>query len=629
LRRIEYKKLASQADTEQMDMLFQHARTRYLLTNIQTDTKSVGTIAEALSWLMVLTGSPARKALNESASGTLSNLRRGCNVFGKGPEFAALGTLKNYKKELKTMLELFGPVEARYVKVNQHLNAAAALQTYLSSVVQDQENLLLGLRSLEKQRADDLKQAAAAIQTLSAAQADLARSLADALHSVATKVLGACGLTITDFCNLFNQLSFTSVEPSQRKGIAGFIDGLDTRGHAMIFSQVGDMLTKAIQNVPSDLGPSLNKNFVVRRLQYLGEDVKSIDKLKETKDGLIQRDPSGEYRLLATREQLEAILSNFYQQFPEANQASHIFDQYIETVAARNSKVDEYNQLLSGLCYVRAEQEKTKTRIGQAATAQKQSANPGLPTMAAYASALRRHALERIVEQLYTASGIYALYALDYRNIFGEVLGKMTTDSGPGELNAEFLDAALIELISNTLDSTQKNKATEVTRLPDGEHCRLTLTPKRNPLLFKMLKAGKAGSFAILPAGPTTSIDQNPFAGMSEVRIQAIRCIADGMKTRDNVHIINLTHPGIETFYTQAGRQVRLSHAPRTVQCSYNADEIASAKFAALPVDERMMGPFCQWIIAIPAGDNGDLDLTELESITLEFKVKCRAFTGT
>jgi hypothetical protein len=106
---------------------------------------------------------------------------------------------------------------------------------------------------------------------------------------------------------------------------------------------------------------------------------------------------------------------------------------------------------------------------------------------------------------------------------------------------------------------------------------------------------------------------------MSEVRITGIRCTAQGMKTADNIHTIDITHPGIETFYTEDGRSIRLHHNPVTVPCSYDSKSSSEVAFTALDSDHRMIGPFCSWILRISKKANGKgLDLSGLQSITVD-----------
>jgi hypothetical protein len=609
-------------------MLFQYIRTRYLLTNVQADTDSVATIMETLVWLVTLTEAAGDNKLNVSAVGTLDNLRKARNVFGKDTEFAAMGVLTEYKEDLKTILSLFSRVEATYEQLNLNLKAVTERQKYLGNVITGQRTLIGRLREAEKDAVSRLKEAAAAIQTLDGARVDKAHSFEDRLNELSFDTQAAIGLSVADFCNLFTQLSFTAVEPEVAGAKALLGGGLGARGGAMLVGQIGDMFNKGLNNLPTDTGAPIDRNYVVRRLEFLGKDVKKMEDLKTARNGLIKTDPSKEYRLQATREQLETILSNFYDKFPTARQASQAFDEYIEAVTARNEKVDEYNELLSELCYVRGELDKTIEQQTQAETARTQSSNPGLPAMARFSAALRTHALQRCVEQLYTSSRVFTLQALDSYDVFADVLGSMT--STPGELNPAALNTALVDLISNRLNEKQKHRTTRVAYTATGNHCRVRLTGSKYGLLFAKLKAGQEGTFTILPADPDATIDGNPFADMSEVRITGIRCTAQGMKTADNIHTIDITHPGIETFYTEDGRSIRLHHNPVTVPCRYDANSSSPVEFTALDRDHQMIGPFCSWILRISKSSNGaGLDLSGLQSITVEFKGNYRAFLRT
>jgi hypothetical protein len=626
IQTLAYRSLASRRDKDQLEMLFQYVRTRYLLTNVQVDSKTVASIMETLVWLVTLTGAIDDKKLHTSAAGTLDNLRQARNVFGKDTEFAAMGSLAKYEEALKTILGLFTAVQSTYDKLNLDLNAVTERQEYLDNVITGQGSLLGRLRRAETDTVSKLKEAVAAIQALDDARIEKARSLEASLKELSVDTQKAIGLSVADFSNLFTQLSFTAVEAAQHKGVTGALGGLEARGALMLVGQFGDMFNKALNNVPSDSGAPIEKKYVVRRLAFLGEDVKRMEDLKKARDGLIKTDPLAENRLQVTREQLESILSNFYERFPSANAASQILDEYVESVTARNEKVDEYNELLAQLCYVRGELDKTTEQQNQAETARKESSNPGLPAMAGFSAALHTHALQRCVEQLYAASRVFTLEALDSYDVFADVLGQMT--STPGELNPAALNTALIDLISVALDKKQEHRTIETDYPPLGAQCRVTLTPSKNPLLFQKLKAGKAGSFTILPVAPHTAGDRNPFAGMSEVRIAGIRCTAQGMTTGDNVHTIEITHPGIETFYTEQGTSIRLHHNPVKVPCRYVAN--SPVEFVALDEDHKLIGPFCSWIIRIPRDLNGGqrLDLTGLQSITVDFKGKYRPFSN-
>jgi hypothetical protein len=619
---VSLKDVAVKFDTEQLEMLLDHVRARYLLTDIHTASDQVQNLFEVLQWLVLVADCRNEKALLASASATLENLRNKRNIFGRGAKFAVLGSLQEYKQGLSEMLRLFAPVEETYRQLSADLNDVAERQLYLKNVLIRQDDLIEQLREMETEKLHSLKVLLGEIKTLEASRDDLAVSLAGKFEKLKLDVGLAIGLTGADFCSVLNQLSFTNRDTTNKAGDL-VLGGVAAAG-AMISSQIGDLFTKAVDNVTTDTGAPLNKKLVIRRVEFLSKQINSIDGLKQARDGLIKTDPKAEYRLLATREQVEAICSNFYEKYPEARRISWTLDDYIEGVTARNEKVEEYNQELSHLCYIRAELDKTTAHRNQVDGSLQKSANPGLPAMAKFSSALHKHARERCIEQLYMASRVQTLKSLELYDVFPTVLGKLASE--PGEIDSKVLNTALIDLISTELEKKWKPKTNPDMFVPDGAHCSVTLTKEKNTLLFAMLNAHQPGTFLIQPPGPQTEISRNPFAGMADVRLTNIRCTAKGMKTTDNVHVITIKHPGQETFVDENGRSVVLTHNKVVHQYRYNAKTGSYHDKGALDEDHRLIGPFCEWELDIEEAWNKDLDLTELESIKVEFEGVYRSF---
>jgi hypothetical protein len=295
-------------------------------------------------------------------------------------------------------------------------------------------------------------------------------------------------------------------------------------------------------------------------------------------------------------------------------------------VATRNEKVEEYNQLLSEVLYLDGELAKTLLQRSEAETSLQTSANPGLPAMARYATALRRHAQERCVYQLYMASRVFTMQSLQFYDVFVDVLGNLGSSSDPGEISSAALNTGLIDLISQDLESSQKDRSSPSDFVPNGNRCRITLTPTTHPILFKTLKSGKPGTFSILPPTPDTTLERSPFARMADVRLTHIRCLAGGMWTSDGIQAFELTHPGIETFVSEDARAVRLNHGPLTMSRIYDTKTNVHNGNGALPEEHRMIGPFCEWIISIPSGSHSELDLSNLDSLKIEFEGSSRPF---
>ncbi len=656
-KEVTYKDLADQVDFEQLEMLLDHVRVRYLLANVNDPNFENKPLLEILGWIFELADSKAEKSLREkepspavppapppskppaasdpwaqlraTAFATMYNLRDWppLNIFGEAAKFVTLGDLESYKIDLNQMLALYAPVENAYKQLNADLVASQERDTYLSNVSLRQGSLIRALENALVDAKKNLENTLKEIKKLDATKDHAEKAYTKALSDLEKEIGRATGVTPGDVFNALTQLSFTNTHFVTPQGALDPTAPL--AAGAMIISQIGDLITKAADNVVTDTGGSINKNLVIRRMEFLSKDVGTMTALKETRDGLLKTDPKAEYRLLATREQVEAILSNFYKTYPDAKKVSGYLDQYIEAVVARNEKVEEYNQFLSQFVYIASELLRTKMQKQLTDTAHQHAASPGLPTMAKFSRALRRHAWEDCVQILYRASRVFALKSLDDSyDVFSTVLGRLASGSDPAELDSAALNTALIDIITKDLTTHLMAKTTSQDFKPDGSHCCLTLKrkpaaaasefdPFLTPAIFESLKSGEYTTFRILAPDRDATVDENPFAGMADVRLTHITCTPTEVKTKDTVFTIELTHSGAETFIDEKGREVHLIHNPVTL--SLTGKDSAEV---ALDKDHTLIGPFCEWTIKIPK----NADLTKLESITFGFKGTYRSF---
>ena len=621
-REITYKDLAEQADFDQSEMLLDHVRVSYLLANVFSPNFKREPLQEVLGWLFeladckaakpLLGGSSASPApsptpaaaapgsvkpvaegdvwaqLRASASAARENLEWGFNIFGQDDTFAALGDLESYKKDVTKMLALYAPVEHAYQQFQANLTSGQEREAYLSNVSLQQTALIDGLNLALDRAKENLKHTLQEIQDLDASKNHAADSFIAAIGSLEAEIGHALGITPADIFNALTQLSFTNTHFFTEKG--ALIPTAPLAAGAMVASQIGDIATKAAENVVTDTGGSINKHLVIRRMEYLSRDIKTMAALKETRDGLIKSDPNAEYRLLATRDQVEQICSNFYKSYPDAKKASEYLDQYIEAVAARNAKVEEYNYLLSGLTYLASELLRTKTQKQLTEATHQGAASPGLPAMAKFRRALRRHAWENCVEILYLASRVYTLKSLDPYDVFSNVLGKLASGVDPAELDTAALNAGLIDLMSADLkDRLNKKTASQDFGQTDAP-CSIILSSGPVPLirsdLMRLLRDGKPAKVS--------------FPRMTGVRLTQLKCTPAGINS-DDPFTVKLTHRNRVTllFLTSGG--------------SGSAD-------VSVNEDQKAAGPFRDFSIEIPKDGNKDLDLSQLESIRIHFK---------
>src|SRR6516165_5485128 len=95
--------------------------------------------------------------------------------------------------------------------------------------------------------------------------------------------------------------------------------------------------------------------YLVGSAHAISGDVKDMKSLKQARDGFFSTDGADGFRLMATRKQIRDITDDFYKQFAVARELQSDFDSYIDLVATRSAKIDEYNKELQGLRYLEAQ----------------------------------------------------------------------------------------------------------------------------------------------------------------------------------------------------------------------------------------------------------------------------------
>ena len=485
---------------------------------------------------------------------------------------------------------------------------------YLKNLADSQDTMLTRLAEDVRKSVKRVNDALDAVQDLEETRKQRADEIQGKLKAYeAALQKDASHLTPTDILQAVGQLAFINPEAAPL-------------AVPLIVGQGADLANKAMTNVVTDSGASVDMKYLVGGAHTISADVKDMKSLKQARDGFLKTDGTEEFRLMATRKQVREITDDFYKQFAVARELQSDFDSYVDLVATRSAKIDEYNKELQGLCYLRAQVRAVDDAKRKTESWAKASPDTvALTGMANVSRALWRHARERCIETLYLASRAFTMQSLSTKDVFVDVLGKVVEGGKqPTNVGTAALYAAQIDLIADELKTENARTANIEQFHAQGEHCRIVLTKEKNRLAFAMLKANKSAVVPVLHARQGDDTDRTPFSGMSNVRLSAIRITVKGMKTRDNVYSIKFTHPGVETFVKNDNREVVLHHTPFTHRYRYGPDDTADpetkAKAAQLDPGRRMIGPFCQWMLDIPKDENADLDLSGLEEITIEFE---------
>jgi len=672
---VDDKRFAAQTGTDLLPMVFERCRERFLFTNVHGNTNetrdAVSGVQATLAWLVRMADGRADTGLARAATTTLEHLRHGRNLFGHDGDFVALGLIDGYQAALTDVVTQYSAVELTHSGLAGALKNTQERAGFLNNLSNSQDNTLTALKLDVSEAVIRVNSALASVERLEAVRLDALETLKKKFTAFESEVTAGIQIKPDALFGAVSQMAFIN---HQAPAFA----------IPLVVGQAGDLLSKAVDDVVSDTGATVNRKYLSRRVLSLSSEVHDFKTLKQTRDGLIRADGSEEGRLMATQQQVDAICADFASKCPKAaKQLGDELAHYIDLVTTRNGKVGEYNAALTELCYLQSQVTAVTASKSKTDSWRASQAEVGLSQMAAFSSVLWRHAREQCVETLYLASRAYAMQSLSTKDIFVDVLGQLMSGAQrPDNVGATAFRTALIEFIAGRL-KTENRRQTTIQRFPQAGRCRIEIARGKNPLLFAMLKADKEGTISILAPRKETDADHSSFADMAEVRLSAIRVCAVGMKTSNGVHVIRLTHPGVGTFVTERDVPVSVNHqtvhhdyrydaavlapleaavraaaaakagaaaagtpdAPGTGAAGVDglAESVAAANAAAakavssavaalvltggnLDPQRQMIGPFCQWSMRIPRAYNRDLDLEQLEMIVIDFEGTCQSF---
>lgn len=681
---VDLPQIGARQDTAQLQMLYDHVRTRCLLAPTGSPL-ALPNLKHQLAWLAAASsskldltrpssasGDPDTKRatsttpadvyhLFQSASTTYGNLLTGKNLFGHDDKYVVLGRLKSQVDAMEVMRKNLQDTEA----LADQSTRFSTMESSWKASQQLTQNKLSTIRQTMSKALDDpvdgiRAQLNAAVSEIAARQKVQDGTLTALNAQVAdfgVEIEQQVGLTLTDFFGFLNQLSFTNRDISENDEVRS--DGTTKVGSvllggamatgAMLLSQVGDLATKAMDNAVDDYGQPQNKKYIVRKVASLSAQLPTLTDLKQESDGTVTRQPEDEVRLLATAEQFNSLLESFYKSTRNGRKVANLLNAHVKAVQARNKSVDEWNRLLASYAYCIAERRKA---IDQSAAIDSTVGNnPGLVALASFSATLNRHALEDYLRRLYDAGRVCTLHTLrQFDPLASLAAAARESDADIGFLNSGILAQAVSGFIGATLDAASSTSDRTDLGCIDFE-----LTATSQPLLFRLLTKLEPATFrvpapSLLARLPGSTPPLDPQAPAGEVNVFALKAdvrlthiipsilFADGqsLAQRCSQCTVILTHSGMETFLRPDGVSVDLDHLPMTVQCDFKDGMATTPDFGALDSVEHagLIGPFCDWQISIP--ENGlvfrsDLapelkTLNGLQTIRIRFKGTCRAF---
>jgi len=658
-----YTDLAGDLDREQLEMVLEQTRTRFILTDVADPSRQgeVKEIADTLNWLCTVLACPPfsvapadvsgqgpRSPLLDAATALMTNLSpsQQRNAFGYARDYVPLVPLADYTSVLMPALSFLKGFGDRCWKLVSELHKAEERQPYLNGVDAYQREIAKGLARRKEASVASLTKTLNQLDAIRADRDLASTRVSDTLSDFADQIRRAHGLGIADIVSALTNLSFLNLGGGSHEPAAGAADAAaeeaagaaakEAAGAAfpflavpMIAGQVLDLGSKAVENVQTDTGVPMKRDYVLRRVKAVGSEVMDFKGITQAMDGFITSTDTGLSRLLVTREKLEQILDNFYETIPQGSRhAKDAIDDLIEVVSNFEAKIGEYSGLLMTLVGISADSKRLQNQQAELAYARQRGAQPSLPRMAAYGSALYTHMLHEITEQIYLASRAYSIESLSDYDVYTDMLGKLQSGVAKlDSLDADTLTAALVEIALKKLDDDRRHPITIEPFEPAGDHCRVVLTEDSpgGRLLFAALRrvdeTGAAtplpATFTLRPALSHDDLAHTSFARRCRVRLSAVSCVAEGAKTKDGVLHIELTHTGTDAFVTEDDMVLRFVHEPVALTYEYAEGKVSTG--GQLDRQHQTIGPFTTWSLSFPPEANSGLNLSKLTKLTIGF----------
>ncbi len=347
------------------------------------------------------------------------------------------------------------------------------------------------------------------------------------------------------------------------------------------------------------------------------------------------------YKLLASQAQIDALIQPYVGVVSGAQAAVDAINQYVAAVTTLNDDLVQYNGLIAQIASLQQQVQQDTVQQGQLqhAIASGNSASAQLPALVAFMGRLYQDARSGVLATLYDAYRAYIYWSLDttYQG-FADFFG-MNTPSGvtAATLTANWGNFAgtfqrFVQGAANGPSVFPANGSEQgITGLT------YTLTAQAYPGLFsafKTLDANQQHSMLIrIPPwvhGPEGSNAPAVFYDKVNVRATKVRPWIDGAAISgggsDPLLQVSIVHTGGEWIVSpDAVTKNWFTHEPIVASFEYYLNSLTvetDSDFAAPDAQNNQYAapsPFTTWRIVVDPGANPGLDMTNVNSLTLEF----------
>jgi hypothetical protein len=522
-----------------------------------------------------------------------------------------------YQKKLDSIMVDFDAVENNYNEY-QKLLADNAKQS------EQVEKALNAARRGEEQARHDLasldEDLVSTAQRIASLQEDVPRkraAVATKLDEIADKIkTQAEAPSMKDFLSAAGQMAFCP-EPE------------------MAAVQGATLLNSSLTQIRDNAGNAVEKSYVVQQIHQLAS---GVDGLKEAlqldaNDAVIDVDDPGATKLLGQESDVMDLVNKYRNAIGgDADDFKTMFDDYVQTVVQRNNQVMHYNNVIAVYLQTKAKLDSYVADQHSLGTEEALTENSQIPALANTIKSSYFDYTAKVLELLYDTQRALTFWALTSGTVSLSALRDQGFPSTSLGAQLKTLQGDLI------MDFTNEVESLGTGRQPFGVAAGSSGLAKivtLNTWQIGMLKTTPSSpdgeyftTFTLDAASKSTRMADNVFAGKADVRISTMRVYIEGAKTDDGILRFNLQQLGSEKIVSVNNETRRFTHDRLQFPYEY---EIATKTISVdgnLDVDPSyaLPGPFATWRIGLSPLTNTALDLSEVESVKVQFSGWSRSF---
>lgn len=611
-------------------MLFERARAHFLASRFDEAAAPLNWLVKVVPFALDTANTSEEyqlviQPLIDSFLALQDHADDGRDYFGFTLDYVPAFSVAHSSEQLDRNLTSLKEIEAKYGSFQDHARTLAERQSdYVAAV--GQTTTLVHDLTLERDAIRD--QLESIVDEIEAA--------GEALRPAKQKLLDEIGGLKEQIFKIFNV-----PDPQQLSNILvnlAFMPEAAPQRAVMGASQAlagASAFMKSANSVRLEDGTEISKSLVIQRVATVGSDVSDFGAAYTVMSQNFIQPSDGVYRLYQRAQDFDTLCQQLCDNAPRAVDTKAAMDAFVRKVAARNSKIDQYNALWARAGDIDGQLTKLKGDRQAEQTILARSEEPGMHFQVAALNNLYGRARDNCLKYLTLMGRAYAFWALRPY----DQLDQICKLADPDAINHDTLDSAKNQIL-NDLDTylqdvmgklRQGSIPDENTKLKLAKGIEVELTPETHPAFIEALKTNGVGSFELLPNHPQ-------FLGLANVRVKRVRAWVHGLMPERALNAVQITHHDQDVIVAVDKVEHRFRHDPVTVMFRYDPTKGIGDPKAIFEgsrgctdgfLDGKTYAPigaFATWTVEILDSNAVGFSRKGIERVVMEFHVLAQGF---